>query len=109
MLFDELDYVDEFDGIWACASLLHVSQNDMDNMLRLLKMALKSGGALYMSYKYGNTQREKDGSLFSDYTEETVRELIDAVGGFEMKEIWCTMDVRPDRNEKWVNIVCVKD
>ncbi len=29
MLFDQLDYENEFDGIWACASLLYVSRDDM--------------------------------------------------------------------------------
>ena len=71
MLFDQLDYVNEFDGIWACASLLHVSRDDMVNVLCLVKRALKENGTLYLSYKYGTMQREKDGRLFSDYTEET--------------------------------------
>jgi SAM-dependent methyltransferase len=108
IMFDQLDYVNEFDGIWACASLLHVSRDAMVNVLYLVKRALKDNGTLYLSYKYGNTQREKDGRLFSDYTEETVRELLNEVGGFKIKEIWCTEDVRPDRNEKWVNTVFCK-
>ncbi len=74
LLFEELDYTEEFDGIWACASLLHVPKENMVKVLRAVKKSLKNDGVLYVSYKYGNSQREKDGRVFSDYTETTFLE-----------------------------------
>ena len=32
MTFDKLDYEAEFDGIWACASLLHVPSRDISSL-----------------------------------------------------------------------------
>lgn len=66
ILFDQLDYTCVFDGIWACASLLHVPKTEMAHILTLVKNALKDGGILYASYKYGTEERTRNGRLFSD-------------------------------------------
>lgn len=109
LLFDELDYENEFDGIWACASLLHVPKAEMAQVLTLVKNALKDGGIFYASYKYGDTERVRNGRLFSDYTENTMKSLISEVGRFEIMDLWLTGDARPDRAaEYWVNILCRK-
>ena len=42
--FDELDYENAFDGVWACASLLHLRMNELPRVLRLIRRSLKSGG-----------------------------------------------------------------
>ena len=109
MLFEELDFEERFDGIWACASLLHVPKDEMVPILTKVRNALKIGGALYLSYKYGETQRTCDGRLFSDYTEESARKLIWQVGGFSIRESWVTEDVRPEKIQKWINLVCIKE
>lgn len=109
ILFDELDYENEFDGIWACSSLLHVPKMEMPKILTLIKYALKEGGILYASYKYGEKERKKNGRSFSDYTEETLKALVHEVGGLQILDLWVTNDARPQKaNEKWVNVICKK-
>lgn len=109
ILFDELDYENEFDGIWACSSLLHVPKKEMPKILTLIKYALKEGGILYASYKYGEKERKKNGRSFSDYTEETLKALVHEVGGLQILDLWVTNDARPQKaNEKWVNVICKK-
>lgn len=109
ILFDELDYENEFDGIWACSSLLHVPKMEMPKILTLIKYALKEGGILYASYKYGEKERKKNGRSFSDYTEETLKALVYEVGGLQILDLWVTNDARPQKaNEKWVNVICKK-
>src|SRR6056297_2319217 len=49
MRFEDIDYINEFDGIWACASLIHVRKKDMKSILLKLKDALKDNGILYAS------------------------------------------------------------
>ena len=34
MRFEEMSFANEFDGIWACASLLHVSQDELPNIIK---------------------------------------------------------------------------
>lgn len=109
ILFDELDYENEFDGIWACSSLLHVPKKEMPKILTLIKYALKEGGILYASYKYGEKERKKNGRSFSDYTEEALKALVHEVGGLQILDLWVTNDARPQKaNEKWVNVICKK-
>ena len=105
--FEELDYENAFDGVWACASLLHLRMNELPRVLRLIRRSLKSGGVFYASFKHGETERDKNGRVFSDMTEESLRRLIDEAGGFRNISLWTTGDARPDRaDEKWVNLLC---
>ena len=108
--FEELDYENAFDGVWACASLLHLRMNELPRVLRLIRRSLKSGGIFYASFKHGETERDKNGRVFSDMTEESLRRLIDEAGGFRDLSLWMTGDARPDRaDEKWVNLLCRAD
>lgn len=107
--FAGLDYRSEFEGVWACASLLHVEKNSMAGVLRLTAEALKPGGVLYVSYKYGAEQRSVEGRLFSDYTERDLPVLFPSEGHLICREWWVTEDARPDRaGERWLNILCRK-
>ena len=108
--FDELDYTDTFDGVWACASLLHVRKAELPGVLRLVWKALKKNGAFYASFKYGNEERDKNGRVFSDFTEDSVRTLLEETGGFRVVKLWLTHDARPGRtDESWVNILCLAE
>ncbi len=107
MRFEELDYTDTFDGVWACASLLHVKKTDLPQVLRLIRRALKKDGVFYASFKYGKSERERSGRFFSDFTEELLRALLYEIDGFREIKMWTTYDVRPERaDERWVNVLC---
>ncbi len=53
MLFQELGDVEEYDGIWACASILHLPKDELKAVLERIAVALKENGVLYTSFKYG--------------------------------------------------------
>jgi SAM-dependent methyltransferase len=59
--FQEIEWQDAFDGIWACASLLHVPPVELPEVLRRLGRALKTDGVLYVSFKYGSDERDHGG------------------------------------------------
>ena len=105
--FEELDDKNVYDGIWACASLLHVPKERMEDVLCRLKRALKDGGVFYASFKYGDEEKVVNGRLFSNYDERSLRVLM-SENGFEILELFVTQDVREDRREEtWVNVVGV--
>ena len=107
--FEEIEGENKYDGIWACASLLHVRAEDMPDVLSRLHSLLKQGGVLYVSFKYGSGERLKDGRYFYDLTEEECRQQLEDAG-FIIKEIFTTQDVRPGRShEKWVNAIAGKE
>lgn len=107
-IFEELDDENVYEGIWACASLLHVPKERMAEVLCRLKRALKDGGILYASFKCGDEEKVVNGRFFNYYNERSLRRLM-RENGFEVLELFVTQDVREDRREeKWVNVVGVK-
>ena len=104
--FDELSYQNEFDGIWACASLLHVEKDSMRSILNKVATALKEKGILYVSYKYGNSEREDNGKHYSDYTEEDIEQLFKGTG-LEAIKYWKSGD-QLKREAVWLNVLARK-
>lgn len=109
MRFDELQYHSQFDGIWACASLLHVEKNQLPDLLRQFYQALKPEGIMYASFKYGNAEEERLERFFSDYHLDEIEGIFMQDGLFELVEAFETEDVRPDYKKKpWINIIVRK-
>ena len=109
MLFNELAQVGMYDGIWACSSILHLPLSELGNVMSKMIVALKSGGIIYTSFKYGNFSGERDGRYFTDMTENTFADFIKQIENAILEEQWITSDARPKRGkEKWLNIILRK-
>ena len=106
--FEDLDYHNEFDAIWACASLLHVPKADIMTVMNKVAEALKPNGVLYASFKYGSGEGIKGERFFNYYKEDFIDSVLPGAG-FICKEYWVSNDVRPDRQEeKWLNLIAIK-
>ena len=109
MLFEELNAVDVYDGIWACASILHLPRPELLDVLGKICKALKTGGVLYASFKYGNSEEIRNGRHFTDFTEKSLEEFWKNVPSLKIFDLWITEDVRPGREEeKWINFLARK-
>lgn len=110
MYFQELSEVEKYDGIWACSSILHLTLNDLEDVMKRMTHAVKSHGIIYTSFKYGTFSGERNGRYFTDMTENTFEELLQKIPGLEVEEQWITSDVRPGRGEeKWLNLILRKN
>ena len=110
MMFDELDILNEYDGIWACSSILHLNKTDLKDVMIKMAAALKDTGIIYTSFKYGDFSGERNGRIFTDFTSESFSEFIKEISDLEIKEEWITGDVRPGRgDEKWLNLIIHKN
>ena len=99
-----------FDGIWACASLLHLIPEDIKTVVHRLSTHLNEGGCFYASFKYGTFSGERNGRYFTDYTEESFNELINGMPNIDVTKAFVTTDVRPNReSEKWLNVFLKKN
>ncbi|WP_180043394.1 bifunctional 2-polyprenyl-6-hydroxyphenol methylase/3-demethylubiquinol 3-O-methyltransferase UbiG [Acinetobacter sp. YH16039] len=107
--FYDLAENNKYDGIWACASLLHCERDRLAEVLWLILKALKPNGVCYMSFKYGNTDREKEGRSFTDLNEQQVHDLLKQLDQALLLQQWITVDKRPDRTEEWLNILIRKE
>lgn len=104
----EINYCDEFVGIWACASFLHLSEDDIYKTLEKCYIALKKDGIIYLSFKYGENNYTKDGRTFTCFNENKFLPIINNLK-FSNYEFFITDDVRENRhNEKWLNIILKK-
>ena len=107
--FYELSEVAVYDGIWACASLLHCQRHRLAEVLQRLLRALKPGGVIYMSFKYGDSDREKYGREFTDLNEHQAQELLAQFDQVSWVQQWITIDKRPEREEQWLNLLWKKN
>ncbi|WP_368300058.1 class I SAM-dependent methyltransferase [Kluyvera sichuanensis] len=108
MTFSDVDTVNRYDGIWCCASLLHVSAAELPDAMAKLARALKPGGIWYVSFKYGDGERVKDGRRFTDLNEQGLNTLLAGLAGITLVGHWITEDKRPDRSEMWLNALLQK-
>lgn len=110
MYFHELSEKEKYDGIWACASILHLNQDDLEDVMKKMVLAIKTNGIIYTSFKYGTFSGERNGRYFIDMTEKTFSELLQKIPELEIEEQWITSDVRPGRGEeKWLNLILRKN
>lgn len=110
--FEEIDEKEVYDGIWACASLLHVPHELLSEVIARLIAALVDGGVLYASFKYGEEEREAGGRYFTDLREDGWKKVLEEAkeemkgNRLETVECFVTGDVREGRGgEKWLNVV----
>jgi len=110
MRFQELDVSARYDGIWCCASLLHVSLAELPEVFRRLARALKAGGVLYASFKYGQGEREDNGRVFTDMREGEIAGMLREIegAGLRVTQEWLSEDRRRERSERWVNVLVEK-
>ena len=109
MMFQELDDMGTYDGIWACSSILHLPKNELLSVIRKMCNALKSSGVIYTSFKYGDFEGKRNGRYFTDFREETFQEFMKGIPELTIEDYWITDDVRPGRgDERWLNLILRK-
>lgn len=106
--FNELNYKEEFNGVWACASLLHCSRENLPSIINKIKNALVPYGVVYMSFKYGDFEGEKLGRFFLDLNEDRFEEIFQKTKGFKKIKIWQSEDTRREKDVIWLNILLRK-
>ena len=107
--FDTFHDDQGFDGIWACASLIHHSRTDLGHCLLRLRDKLVPGGVLYASFKNGEQEEQRGLRVFLDLTQMGVIEIVDGIPGIEVLQIWPTPDLRGGRElERWTNALLIR-
>lgn len=104
-----------FDGIFACAVLLHIPKSEVKSVLIKLKDSLKGGGYLYVAVKEARAGTKNEGVVveksygytyerfFSYFALSEVKEQLLSLG---MKI--CYEDVTSFGKTNWVQVICRK-
>lgn len=107
---EEIPFDSEFDGVWASASLLHLSGSLLLNGLERLSEALRIGGVLYSSFKQGESGEWRNGRFFQDMSEANLRELIRGTDSLRLLEIWDSQGLATEHSSPvlWKNFLAKK-
>jgi SAM-dependent methyltransferase len=107
--FEMLNYDDEFDAIWACASLLHVERKNLTKVFALLHKALHKEGVLYCSFKARSDDFDDGERSFTCFTPTKLEHFIISSTNFSIINIFISEDVRENRKgEMWTNAILRK-
>jgi 2-polyprenyl-3-methyl-5-hydroxy-6-metoxy-1,4-benzoquinol methylase len=99
-----------YDGIWACASLVHLVDFEIEDFIRRLCELLEKNGVAYLSFKKGiHTGYDEKGRFFSDYPEEKVQRIFKQSSIIELIDLWETEDRMKRDDLIWVNILLRKN
>jgi 2-polyprenyl-3-methyl-5-hydroxy-6-metoxy-1,4-benzoquinol methylase len=109
MSFEDLSLTEQYDGIWACASLLHVEKAKLSRVVAELAKHLKDGGVFYISFKYGREEYWKEGRYFNHLDEDTLKEILQEVPELRTEQLFISTDVRGYRSsDQWLNAYLIK-
>lgn len=109
MRYEEMNFDEVFEGVWACASLVHLTWDQMTDTLRRIVRALKPEGILYFSVHKGDRDGIYGGRYFRDYSKKELTNLLDEISELELVELWTSEDVRSGKAEgKWLNVLAKK-
>lgn len=96
----------QFDGVWMCASLLHIPRQQAPPVLKHVRRVMGWGSVLYIAIKQGEGEswQETEGPLFFTYFQPDEISKIVQDSGLFIELIW---------NEKaqgnnWINIIARK-
>lgn len=109
MRFQDLEEVNRYNGIWACASILHLCKEELLSVINKMIIALKDNGVIYISFKNSEFEGLRNGRYFIDFTVEKFNEFVKDIDHVYIEDTWITGDLRPGKeNEEWLNLILRK-
>ncbi|WP_176814211.1 class I SAM-dependent methyltransferase [Pseudomonas sp. NFACC13-1] len=106
---EQIAFVEKYDGIWACASLMHMHKSAFVVTLPKIVRSLKPGGHFYFSLKQGfGEARNADGRLFSFYEMDEVIDLFSLIANAQIVKQWVSKDLAGRSETQWLNILVKK-
>ena len=102
------------DGVWANASLVHLSEKEFLSVISRLYRSLKYGGLLYISLKKHNEEDKEsieivdnEGRFFTKYDENYIKRILKNLN-IEIDEMFLSESTIGD-DQTWINIFIKKN
>lgn len=96
----------QFDGIWACASFLHLQGKEILDFFRKIDCFLHDHGIIYLSGKNGiSTGKANDGRYFLEFTEHLTENILMTNERVKLEQLWYTEDVSGRKDFRWMNMI----
>ena len=96
----------QFDGIWACASFLHLQKKEILDFFGKINCFLHDHGIIYLSGKNGiSTGKANDGRYFLEFTEQLAENILMTNEQVKLEQLWYTEDVTGRKDFRWMNMI----
>ena len=99
---ESFDSAVKFDGIWACASLLHLDTKSLRESFLKISSLMNKDSIFYCSFKHGEYEGERNGRFFNDQTLDSIKEILPT--DLSITKSWITEDLRGNRDKRWLNL-----
>lgn len=97
---------ERYDGIWACASLIHLKEEEVLHFFEKIDLYLEDSGIIYVSGKNGiSTGEVEDGRFFLEFTEQLVEKILTVNKQLKLEQLWYTEDVNNRKGFRWLNVI----
>ena len=97
---------ERYDGIWACASLIHLKEEEVLHFFEKIDLYLEDSGIIYVSGKNGiSTGEVEDGRFFLEFTEQLVEKILTVNKQLKLEQLWYTEDVNSRKGFRWLNVI----
>lgn len=97
---------ERYDGIWACASLIHLQEEEMLHFFEKIDLYIEDSGIIYVSGKNGiSTGEVENGRFFLEFTEQLVEKILMVNKQLKLEQLWYTEDVNSRKGFRWLNVI----
>jgi len=106
----DLDETDIYDGIWACASLLHIPKNQITQTFNRVIRSLKPQGIWYISLKKGDADyQDHKQRFFNNYSLPLLQQLLEQFPQLTIIDISESPSTLRGKKTIWLNVLALKD
>lgn len=102
----QINLSNQFDGIWACASLLHVDSTLINKAFYKCHKALRNNGVMFCSFKTSESSDVKDNRYFNYLSIDKLKEIC-ITNKFSIIEIKESSD-KLNRGNNWISVIIRK-
>jgi len=110
LLFEDLDAIAAYDGVWAHACLLHAPRPALPGIIDRIHAALRPGGVFYASFKAGEAEGRDSLGRYFNYLSPAELTLAYGVGSR-----WSSLDIEENMGSgydqvptRWLHALAVK-
>ena len=108
--YEDMDFDDAFEGVWARAAFIHVPKEVIRDILAKVKNALTKNGVFYTSVCEGEFEGISGELYFTDYEKEEIKDLLEECG-FQILNVWEVRDEEIRRGYEgngWIHVLARK-
>lgn len=88
MNMQDIDFYEEFDAVWANASLLHLTTTEFKEVIKKLINTVKQEGIIFFSLKEKDNRPELDKRYYKFYKPDEVKNLMSQFNNLEHIHSW---------------------